>query len=411
MDQIIDFSKCKRAHAVYGGSDRKFGVVYNGSTYMLKFSDHHAKRSDVSTSYVNNVISEYISSHIANSVGLSTHETFLGFYYDELVVGCKDFRSGPSCNIIEFSEYLRARYSSKEMSRILRLDQIYESLQDPNNDIPVFLQRQAIDRYWDTFVIDALVGNFDRHSGNWGFLFQDNTLSLAPVYDFGSSLFPNLSDLGMEEMMNSNYEMIRRCLVFPSSSIALTREKIGKAGYYDLLSSNYDENCTAAVLRMFPKIDLDIIFQIIEDTPLISNIRKQFYKQILELRFELVLSRAYYRCLTRDFDGNAQQRLELGETVSDLELNRIVSGRNSAASIFKKNEETMKKFFAINSMESLHEGNCQNNNDGFWSIVSNQTELLKEYGFRSSIMPDIVRLIPQDSKQAFCKPDVFDLSL
>lgn len=39
MDRIIDFSNCKRAHATFGGSDRKFGVVFDGETYMLKFSE------------------------------------------------------------------------------------------------------------------------------------------------------------------------------------------------------------------------------------------------------------------------------------------------------------------------------------------------------------------------------------
>ena len=24
--------------------------------------------------------------------------------------------------------------------------------------------------FWDIYVVDALIGNFDRHGGNWGFL-------------------------------------------------------------------------------------------------------------------------------------------------------------------------------------------------------------------------------------------------
>lgn len=26
--------------------------------------------------------------------------------------------------------------------------------------------------FWDMFVVDALLGNFDRHNGNWGFLYD-----------------------------------------------------------------------------------------------------------------------------------------------------------------------------------------------------------------------------------------------
>ena len=57
-NNVIDFSNCKRAHVTYGGSDRKFGVIYNDEVYMLKFSENHAKRTDISTSYVNNAILE-----------------------------------------------------------------------------------------------------------------------------------------------------------------------------------------------------------------------------------------------------------------------------------------------------------------------------------------------------------------
>ena len=27
---------------------------------------------------------------------------------------------------------------------------------------------QVEERFWDMFVVDSLVGNFDRHNGNWG---------------------------------------------------------------------------------------------------------------------------------------------------------------------------------------------------------------------------------------------------
>ncbi len=59
-------------------------------------------------------------------------------------------------------------------------------------------EQQAIDsdalkrRFWDMFIVDALIGNWDRHNGNWGFLYNSRTdeMTLAPVFDCGSSLFP-----------------------------------------------------------------------------------------------------------------------------------------------------------------------------------------------------------------------------
>lgn len=119
-DQVIDFTNCRRVYRNYGGSDRKFSVTYNGSVYMLKFSENHAKKSDISTSYVNNVVSEYISSHISSSIGLPTHETVLGLYNGEVVVGCKDFRENGEENI-EFAEFIRAKYDSGDVPGIRKL--------------------------------------------------------------------------------------------------------------------------------------------------------------------------------------------------------------------------------------------------------------------------------------------------
>lgn len=30
-------------------------------------------------------------------------------------------------------------------------------------------------RFWDMFIVDAFIGNWDRHNGNWGFLYNTVT--------------------------------------------------------------------------------------------------------------------------------------------------------------------------------------------------------------------------------------------
>lgn len=41
------------------------------------------------------------------------------------------------------------------------------------------------EHFWNVFIVDALLGNFDRHNGNWGFLYDDQThrTEIAPVFD------------------------------------------------------------------------------------------------------------------------------------------------------------------------------------------------------------------------------------
>ena len=336
MDRTIDFTNCKRAHINFGGSERKFPVVYNDDIYMLKFYENHVKKHEISTSNANNPISEYISSHIASSMGLPVHETVLGTYKDEIVVGCKDFRKELEINI-EFSEYVHAKYDSKDIKRIIRLDQIYGSLKDPINDFSEELQKQSIKRYWDTFVIDALVGNFDRHTGNWGYLSSNNILKIAPIYDFGSTLFPQLSDQGCQEFINNQYALLERCLVFPSPSLVITEKKVGKVGYYDMLSSNYDTNCTKSVLDIVPKINMYRISNIIDETPYISDIRKAFYKKIIKFRKEIILDRAYTRCYFKDYDLGALNRLKDGHQFNVSDLKCFISERNQSEKRFEEN--------------------------------------------------------------------------
>ena len=318
MEEIIDFTNCKRIFRALGGTDRKFEVEYNGNPYIIKFSDKHAKKTDMSTSYINNVVSEYICSHISESMGLPTHKTVLGLYDDRPVVGCLDFRN-PNEQNIEFAEFVRACYEPKEIKRVIRLDQIYNTLSDTN----IFseeLREDSIARYWDTFVADALVGNFDRHAGNWGYLSNNNQLSIAPVYDFGSSLLPQLSDDGIETIMNNEFMLYERCLVFPSAALFITAEKKGKVGYYDMMASNYDSDCTSAVKRMVPRINIDAIHRIIDNTPLISETRKEFYKKYIDYRKKLILDRAYDRCVTKKYDSQALERILSGSQYSTKDL-------------------------------------------------------------------------------------------
>ena len=166
-------------------------------------------------------------------------------------------------------------------------------------------------------------------------------MKLAPIYDFGSTFLPQLSDLGMEKIMSDNYEMCRRCLVFPSASLFLDKEKTGKVGYYDMLASGFDSNCTEAVLRIVPRIDMDKIFDIIEKTPLISTTRKNFYMQYINLRKRLILDRVFYVCKNKNFDQGANYRLTHGigytEDMLKIDLDILLSGlKNADYSVMEK---------------------------------------------------------------------------
>jgi len=323
MDNVIDFTGAQSRIRSMGGSDRKMRVLHEGKHYILKFTEEHVKKTDVSTSHENNAFSEYISSHISNCIGIETHETIMGIVNDEICVGCVDFRS-PDEENIEFIDVARSVFGPSELKRkIARLDQIYATIN--SSSFPKELREVEIERFWDTFIVDALVGNFDRHLGNWGLLVNNNTSEyrLAPVYDYGSTLFPILSDEGAERFLNDKFEMCQRCFVFPSPCLYLSSEKVGKPGFYDMLASNYDENCSKALCRIYPQIDMDAIHGIIDETPFLTDIKREFYKKILDMRYNLVLGMAFDRCVSHNYDINSIERLKNNESVTKENLKNL----------------------------------------------------------------------------------------
>lgn len=70
---IIDFSNCKESRILYSGSESKVGILYHDEAYMLKFR----KLVHGSSSYSH--VSEYLASHIIETIGLEVHKTLLGY--------------------------------------------------------------------------------------------------------------------------------------------------------------------------------------------------------------------------------------------------------------------------------------------------------------------------------------------
>ena len=76
-----------------------------------------------------------------------------------------------------------------------------------------------------------------------------------------------------------------------------------------MLSSGYDKACSKAVLRIVPRIHMNDVISIIEQTPCLSKERRQFYETMLEYRYELILERAYMRVSEDRYDDVALDRI------------------------------------------------------------------------------------------------------
>ncbi|MEI3465215.1 MAG: hypothetical protein V8R07_04860 [Bacteroides fragilis] len=87
--------------------------------------------------------------------------------------------------------------------------------------------KELEERFWDMFIVDALIGNWDRRNGNWGFLYDtaQDTVTLAPVFDCGSCLYPQLDAEKMRAVLNDPHEMDFRVYEIPYLESSRTIKK------------------------------------------------------------------------------------------------------------------------------------------------------------------------------------------
>ncbi len=139
--------------------------------------------------------------------------------------------------------------------------------------------------------MDALLGNFDRHGANWGFIKENNSYKLAPVFDNGSCLFPNLVDENeMQEIIESEDETNKRVFEFPTSQVKLNGKK---SSYFDVINSLKFDECNDALRYVMSKLDMSKVEELIDETPLISDIQKRFYKHMINARYNKILLNSF----------------------------------------------------------------------------------------------------------------------
>ncbi len=286
---MIDFTPCKvnPFKAYGGGNGNKIAVLYNGEDYMLKFPP---KKTNTKIVYSNASISEYLACHIYSSAGFDTQDTLYGTYTVnhkmKEVVACKDFTTD-GYTLMEFAKLKNACLDkSNEDSNGYQTE--LHMILDAIDTQKLVDGSQTKERFWDMFVMDAFLGNFDRHNGNWGFLVNaaEQKARLAPVYDCGSCLYPQITEADMKQVLQDASEQDKRVFVFPTSAIKVDDKKIN---YFDFLSQNSNQECTNALVRVAQKISMEHVLNIVQNADFLSNTQKDFYSLMLNKRKEKIL--------------------------------------------------------------------------------------------------------------------------
>ena len=300
MTDSIDFTSCRRllGKAYNGANGKKIAVEYDGRQYMLKFPPSGVQKP-TDLSYTNSCISEHLGSSIFNMLGISAQYTLLGVFTvngkEKVVCACGDFTADGK-TLYDFCSVKNTVIDSEHGGSGTELSDILESIEKQQFVNP----EKLLEHFWNVFVVDALLGNFDRHNGNWGFLYDSktDTAEIAPIFDCGSCLLPQADEKVMRNVLNNEDELNARIYRFPTSAVKLDGQKIN---YYDFLMSGEYDDCDEAIVRIVPRIDMEKIEQLINETPYITDLQKDFYKAYINARYEKILLPAYEQVSSQGF--------------------------------------------------------------------------------------------------------------
>ncbi|MBQ3967913.1 MAG: hypothetical protein II688_04425, partial [Lachnospiraceae bacterium] len=92
-------------------------------------------------------------------------------------------------------------------------------------------------------------------------------------------------------ILSSEDEIIMRIDKFPTAALELPNKM--KVNYREYIQSFCNPDCTSALIRVYPCIDLKKIDEVIFNNSSISDIRKEFYHTMLQKRIERILEPAY----------------------------------------------------------------------------------------------------------------------
>ena len=304
MIRIENFDLLIPSGISYGGhGGSKKGIIINNERWFLKYPKSTKSMDVKGLSYSTTPLSEYIGSHIYDSIGLETHKTKLGIANGKVVVACKDFLDNNEVIIDynsiknEYDENVeKAMENLSSSSSIVSNHDLEEVLLMMEKNPYFKLFPELKERFWDMFIIDAFINNNDRNEGNWGLILnkETNNLRIAPIFDNGASFYNKSSD---DKLDSIYFDEVKFKQSVYDSAISIYREKGKLINPLKYIENMKNEDCNKALLRIFPKIDMNKIVGIFNEIPeeydnlvILSKIQKDYYLKSLKYKYDILCS-------------------------------------------------------------------------------------------------------------------------
>lgn len=318
MIKIHEFDKCELSGITYDGlGGSKKGILIDGEYWFLKYPKCIKSMNVEGLTYSTTPLSEYLGSHVYASIGIDVHDTLLGIADEKVVVACKDFMKDNTVlmnfNMLK-NDYEKVIEDGREklslLSDLKSNHDWEETLFIINNSTRFKANIELKKRFWDMFIIDALIGNHDRNNGNWGVFFDKAAKeeTLTPVFDNGASFTNKSSIERMKMILSDDKRFIQSAYESVTSVYRINGVQINPLKFIEHME-NVD--CNEAVLRIVPNIDMEKIKEIFDNTPeeyngyvIMHKVQKEFYLKLLEYRYENVLLPVYEKLKGKQYERN-----------------------------------------------------------------------------------------------------------
>ena len=277
---MIDFTNAVEEFNNYKGSEKKKTLIYNNKKYLVKFPDP-IREKNKNVLYINNAFSEYVGSNIFKIMGFKVQNTILGKYFykgkEKIVCACEDFTDEEHA-LYEFENLVLSTNPDKKIET-----ELYD-IMEVINESKMINNIETKEKFWEMFIVDSLIGNTDRHNGNWGFLINKKTrqITFSPIYDCGSCLNPMLEDKVLKNMKEIELKNLA------INCYSCIKENGKKINYMSFIKQMKNENCNNAIKRIFKNINIAKINDFIDKVENISRERKEFYKKIIKYRYDIL---------------------------------------------------------------------------------------------------------------------------
>lgn len=278
---MIDFTNAIEEFNNYKGSEKKKTLIYDNKKFLVKFPDP-VREKNKNISYINNAFSEYVGSNIFRISDFETQNTILGKYVyngkEKVVCACEDFTDEKHV-LYEFENLALSTNPEKKIETEIK--DIMDVLEENNKLINA---SKVKGKFWDMFLIDSIIGNTDRHNGNWGFLLNKETgnVKFSPIYDCGSCLNPMIEDEVIEKLSETEIKNLA------INCYSCLKENGKKINYMTYIKQMKNEECNKSIVRNFDKINIEKINEFIDKIECMSEIRKEFYRKIIKMRYEII---------------------------------------------------------------------------------------------------------------------------